>query len=440
MTNTKNVLDDLWEEWDYETPEQHYFEIKRAQVRDSERELSDEDRKNWHARILATLIDYNMKINHPDRFYEIMELLDRTFREHHRSFESPWSKRNSEGSTDGSCSPQEYRWKKHLMVSKEIWDESGFLLDRKDYSNCKADFSKLTEEEKNLQIQKNKENNLDDLWLDWDNESSEQRYYELKRAQTRLPYCPGIQDDDICLIHKANEVLHALSIPTCKGHSFKQIIKELDDFFYNNNPSLKNIDFNLPFSYARSNWPAAAYKEYIWRKLLLKSKHIIEELDFQWRNTTCPPDFIWNVHYGFRKQKKSLLRPFWKNWDRKTVEDKAEAIKIITLLEPGLLLSKQDYDVLFQKENEVNRLVHPEQHRPLRFMTEEEKNKRMRRFIELEKHVNEGLEGSDQILMTPNRSNLCVDQEEDDFSIEKAVQYFRQLLGIKPFPNKQNLN
>ena len=32
----KNVLDDLWQDWDYETLEQRYYEIKRAESSFSE--------------------------------------------------------------------------------------------------------------------------------------------------------------------------------------------------------------------------------------------------------------------------------------------------------------------------------------------------------------------------------------------------------------------
>lgn len=428
-----NTLDDLWQEWDYETLEQHYFEIKRAEVRASEKKLSKEDRKNLHEKILDTLIGYNMKVYHPENFEEILDLLNKTFHGHHDWFEI-WRKDGEfEECPDRSCSPQEYRWKKHLLKSLGLIDDYGKPIERVDLSGTKPDFSILTEEERNSQIEKNRKNNLDDLWVDWRNESIEQRYYELKRAETRLPFCVYMRDDDEFLLMKAREVANALAIPCENSFSFKRTIKKLDEYFYATNPSLINLDFNLPFSYERSKWPAATYREYIWRKLLLNSKDIIEEPDSRWRVPTCPPDFIWINFHGYDLQKKDLLRPFWKNWHDKTLEEKAKIIQVIYVLVDGLLLSKQDWNLLFEREFEVNRKLHPELYRPLRIVSKEEIQARLHRVFQVEQKIRGHMGPNDFISLTPDMSPFCeVDSDENEFDIDEAVEYFEDMIGATP--------
>ena len=437
MEKPKNVLDDLWIEWDYENLEQHYFQIKRAEVRASEKELTEEDRKNFHEKILDTLTGYNMKIYHPENVKENLDLLNKTFRGHHNFFEIGRKEGEFEECPDGSCSPQEYRWKKHLLKSLGFIDDYGRPVERIDLSQSKPDFSILTEDERNSQIEKNRENNLDDLWDDWENENVEQRYYELKRAETRLPYCVCIHDSDEFLLEKAREVARELGLFYQEDYSFKHILKQLDQYFYAAKPSLSNLNFHLPFSYTRSDWPAAVYREYIWRKLLLSSKDIFEDPDSRWGIPTCPPDFIWITFHGFNRQKKSLLRPFWKNWHEKTLEEQAEIIKIIYVLIEGLLLSEQDIHLLFEREFEVNRKLHPEKHRPLRIATREEIRERVRRVGEIENRIKEHMAPNDKLMMTPDLSPFCeADKEEEEFDLDKAVEYFEDVMGMDPWAPK----
>ena len=137
----KNVLDDLWQDWDYETLEQRYYEIKRAEVRAAEQSLSEEDRKNWHLKIVETLIGSNMKVNHPENFDEVLDLLNQTFDGHnhgHYWFET--RDVEHEECPGGSSSPQEYHWKKRLLKSKGHIDENGQLREKINFSNIRPDF------------------------------------------------------------------------------------------------------------------------------------------------------------------------------------------------------------------------------------------------------------------------------------------------------------
>ena len=434
MTEQKNLLNDLWQEWDYETLEQHYYEIKRAEVRASEKQISEKDRKNWHLKILDTLIGYNMKINHPENFDEVQELLDQTFRGHDH-FHNWWGGKEEvfEECSDCSCSPQEYYWKKRLIKSKGYIDDDGKPVKKINLSNIKPDFSVLSDSDWKSQIEKNRENNLDDLWKDWSKETVEQRYFELKRAETRLPYCFTIQDDDKFLLGKIREVMKELSVPYDNIFSFKQLIKKLDEYFSVIKPQIFNVNFELPFSYERSNWPASVYREYIWRKILLNSKEIREELDSRWQRPTNPPDIVLiNLdQFDFGKRRVAILKPFWKNWSHKSLEEQAEIIKVIYALCDGLVLSHQDWDLLFQRELEVNRKLHPEKYPLLRLASKKEIDERVSRVVEIQKRMIE--DSGSFVSLTPNMSPFCVaDSDDSDYDIEKKVKFFEDLVGIKP--------
>lgn len=436
MCNQKNILDDLWEEWDYETLEQHYYEIKRAEVRASEKLISEEDRKNWHFKILETLVSYQMKINNPGNFSEIQDLLDQTFRGHH-DLGNWWFLNEEKFDTcpDDSCSPQEYQWKKRLLKSKGYIDEDGKPVNKINLSNIKPDFSVLSKNDYKLQIEKNRQNNLDDLWQDWRNETAEQRYYELKRAETRLSYCFAIQDDDEFLLAKTREVAKELSIPCDNIFSFKQLIKKLDGYFFIAKPQIFSINFELPITFKRSDWPSAVYREYIWRKLLLNSKEIREALDSRWRLPTNPPDMalIGLDEFDLKKRRADILRPFWRSWSHKSLEEQAEIIKVIYALVDGLVLSYQDWDVLFERESEVNRKLHPEKYPLQRIASKKEIDDRVRRIIQVESRIRENLGPNDFISITPNMSPFCpADSDDKDYDIEEELHFFEDLIGIKP--------
>ena len=433
MMEQKNLLDDLWQEWDYETLEQHYYEIKRAEVRASEKSISEEDRKNWHLKILETLIGYNMKINHPENFDEVRDLLDQTFSGHDHPYAWWLGEEVLEECPNSSCSPQEYYWKKRLLKSKGYIDDDGNPIDKIDLSNIKPDFSVLSDNDWKSQILQNRENNLDDLWKDWRNETAEQRYYELKRAETRLPYCFSIQDDDKFLLRKIHEVMKELSLPCENTFSFKQLIKKLDEYFSVIKPQIFNVNFELPFSYERSDWPASVYREYIWRKILLNSKEIREELGSRWKRPTNPPDIVLiNLdQFDFGKRRVAILKPFWKNWSHKSLEEQAEIIKVIYALCDGLVLSHQDWDLLFQRELEVNRKLHPEKYPLLRLASKKEIDERVSRVVEIQKRMIE--DSGSFVSLTPNMSPFCVaDSDDSDYDIEKKVKFFEDLVGIKP--------
>lgn len=438
----KNALADLWQDWDYETLEQRYYEIKRAEVRAAKQSLSEEDRKNWHLKIVETLIGYNMKVNHPENFDEVLDLLNQTFDGHnHGHYWFEMRDEEHEECPDGSCSPQEYHWKKRLLKSKGLIDENGKLRDKINFSNIRPDFSVLEASDRKSQIQKNKENNLDDLWKDWHQETVEQRYYELKRAETRLPYCYLIQDDDEFLLTKTREVMRELSIPCENIFSFSLLIKSLDEHFSATNLHLCNVNFNLPFTYTRSDWPAAVYREYIWRKLLLNSKEIHEEPDSRWKMPTNPPDLVLiNLdQFDFGKTREDVLRPFWKNWSLKSLEEQAEIIKLIYALVDGLMLSGQDWDLLFERESEVNRKLHPEKYPLLRIASKKEIDDRISRVCQVEQRIMEDLGPNDFISMTPSMSPFCeADQDENEYDINEAVRYFEDLMGITPKKKVKN--
>ena len=101
---------------------------------------------------------------------------------------------------------------------------------------------------------------------------------------------------------------------------------------------------------------------------LLNSKEIHEEPDSRWKMPTNPPDLVLiNLdQFDFGKTREDVLRPFWKNWSLKSLEEQAEIIKLIYALVDGLMLSGQDWDLLFERESEVNRKLHPEKYPLLR--------------------------------------------------------------------------
>lgn len=156
---------------------------------------------------------------------------------------------------------------------------------------------------------------------------------------------------------------------------------------------------------------------------------------------TNPPDLVLiNLdQFDFGKTREDVLRPFWKNWSLKSLEEQAEIIKLIYALVDGLMLSGQDWDLLFERESEVNRKLHPEKYPLLRIASKKEIDDRISRVCQVEQRIMEDLGPNDFISMTPSMSPFCeADQDENEYDINEAVRYFEDLMGITPKKKVKN--